>query len=383
MNMHVGGKAAAKFRVGDRVRVVDSLGGGAIGDIATVVGVSEHDGDGVFYELDGLSRGAVGLYEYRLKPAPLFAVGNRVRIASGPDNGGFGEIGDVGIVEQVTNDDVYMRFESGDEIGDSWWVAVKHLEPAPIADATGAPLKIEAGKYYRTRDGRKVGPMRANLSEWSAPSERGALWHSDGRRFTSDGTYPSDLVAEWPVSDIAETTPPIAEQKAGKFKVGDRVRAVKGTALLIKGRDYTVVGLNGKGEPLVDVKDGSNTHRLDYHDSYFVHTPNPAIVAKLDNGQPKPATRPYVHADTASATTEAARLADIHKGQEFGVYELVATRKEPKVYDHEWQWLAASGDRDGAAELLHALTGMHLNSYTARRLGAPVTNTTGAPTSTS
>lgn len=60
-------------------------------------------------------------------------------------------------------------------------------------------MKLEAGKYYKTRDGRKVGPAEYEggaPSPWNVPSEYGSLYFScDGRICTyhRDG----DIIAEW------------------------------------------------------------------------------------------------------------------------------------------------------------------------------------------
>lgn len=63
-------------------------------------------------------------------------------------------------------------------------------------------LRIEAGKYYRTRDGRKVGPAVKHNSEdygrwpWEVP-QNDVTFAEDGKHM-SDGTEsPDDLVAEW------------------------------------------------------------------------------------------------------------------------------------------------------------------------------------------
>lgn len=61
-------------------------------------------------------------------------------------------------------------------------------------------MQIESGKYYLTRDGRKVGPMsKKGISSypWSAPWLDGALgvfWSDNG---DSDETTNNDLIAEW------------------------------------------------------------------------------------------------------------------------------------------------------------------------------------------
>lgn len=56
-------------------------------------------------------------------------------------------------------------------------------------------MRIEEGKHYRTRDGRKVGPMALFGPLWGTGDEpRG--WYEDGRRsvIVED---PRDLISEW------------------------------------------------------------------------------------------------------------------------------------------------------------------------------------------
>lgn len=78
-------------------------------------------------------------------------------------------------------------------------------------------MKLEVGKYYRTAEGEKVGPMLAwagGENEYHFDGdEDGRLWWGDGtRRYgDSDGV----IVAEW-------------VDPAVKFKVGDRVRVAGG-----------------------------------------------------------------------------------------------------------------------------------------------------------
>ena len=59
-------------------------------------------------------------------------------------------------------------------------------------------MKIEAGKYYRTRDGRKVGPIVKDCvdgEDWMVSREDGRLWTNGGRSFS--GNEENDLIAEW------------------------------------------------------------------------------------------------------------------------------------------------------------------------------------------
>lgn len=82
--------AAAKFKVGDRVRVTrdDNMGLYKKGDTFTLIGVTA--GWAVFKDIDGDSR-FVAL-EF-IEPVPLFAVGDKVRVLEG--EGYVGETGEV------------------------------------------------------------------------------------------------------------------------------------------------------------------------------------------------------------------------------------------------------------------------------------------------
>ena len=70
-------------------------------------------------------------------------------------------------------------------------------------------MQLEAGKYYKTRDGRKVGPMidmdNGCSDPWKAylPGEEVAYWRDSGSHWGD--IRPSDLIAEWP-SETAQTT---------------------------------------------------------------------------------------------------------------------------------------------------------------------------------
>lgn len=73
-------------------------------------------------------------------------------------------------------------------------------------------MRVETGKTYRTRDGRKVGPM--GQTEWSGGKELIAgpdsfgsrrLWWIDGRGNAGYET-PEDLVAEWTDGPVRTVT---------------------------------------------------------------------------------------------------------------------------------------------------------------------------------
>lgn len=306
----------------------------------------------------------------------IFKNGDRVRIARGPNNGGFGAIGDVGTIATVDGTACEVRFETGKEAGDVWWVGHDYLELIHAA----ATLTIQAGKCYRTRDGRKVGPMRLFNGGWTAHYDvEGRMWKTDGTRLFG-GNEHTNLIAEWIDEPAAAPKPvavagsndngpaPVAGQPAandagGGFKAGDRIRLVSNPCGDCQiGDEYTAIArLDRRSVDSVHYTDkaGYTTWRPG---SYFeLATTTRSIVCLIENGQPKPADHPHVHTCRSEAEHEATRLAGKHKGKEFGVFELVTTKREAApVYAHEWQRLAAGGRRIDAIKELRRLTGMGL-----------------------
>lgn len=76
----------------------------------------------------------------------------------------------------------------------------------------GADMKIEAGKYYRTKDGDVVGPMRR--VDWcDATFTAGDFtWNEDGS-YVQGIPYKLDLISEVYVSDTPPETAPAPEAK--------------------------------------------------------------------------------------------------------------------------------------------------------------------------
>ncbi|MDX0007787.1 hypothetical protein GOB40_13700 [Sinorhizobium meliloti] len=60
---------------------------------------------------------------------------------------------------------------------------------------------IQAGKFYRTRDGRKVGPMEQFYDDGKCFESKGAmkggLWHADGSAWFNGADDSPTLIAEW------------------------------------------------------------------------------------------------------------------------------------------------------------------------------------------
>lgn len=140
-----------------------------------------------------------------------FKVGDRVRLVS-DENDHLGLVrGDVGTVAEEST----VPFVDWDRVNDKWAVLENEIEPVAVAPAT-ATLKVEAGRYYKTRDGRKVGPMDG----WREGAFRevegdGRFWHRDGEgQFKANG---EDLVAEW-VDEPARLK--VGDYVVGKSNIG-------------------------------------------------------------------------------------------------------------------------------------------------------------------
>lgn len=56
-------------------------------------------------------------------------------------------------------------------------------------------MKIEAGKYYKTRDGRKVGPTEDRYPYFKVPS-MADYYYGNGSIWSSHES-PSDIISEW------------------------------------------------------------------------------------------------------------------------------------------------------------------------------------------
>lgn len=121
----------------------------------------------------------------------------------------------------------------------------RHFEADSL---TPAPLTITAGKSYRTRDGRKVGPMKREEDYLTAGGCHYAIngeccYRGMSKRLPAPNL---DLVAEWVEAEPASVAEAPATPER-KFKVGDRVliaRNSRGHAWLKKyiGREFIISG---------------------------------------------------------------------------------------------------------------------------------------------
>lgn len=271
-----------KFKVGDRVRAtVDSAYSVRKGDIYTVTEILDErtirfrKSDGT---IDGWDSNNFELVEQPWQPK----VGDRVRRVKGYNPGSnIGHIATVLEVEDISaydDEGPWLKFTDGTS------GYASSFEPLPVAEEA-QPLRIVEGSFYKTRDGRKVGPV----AQESGYMEAGGYHYSNTGECcflgqSGDDTYPEfDLIAEW---------------------VDEPAVAVAATA----SNDNFLDSLIGK---TFTAKVKSRV--------------NPAIVCLIEGGQPKPAASPHVHASTNLASKEAERLALKHPGQEFGVYVLAGS----------------------------------------------------------
>jgi len=352
------------YNVGDKVRVNHGTNWDGVGTVYKI-GRSYVS---VKMETGGYA-GKIGGFAFNeVEPVWAPKVGERVAVVSNEGNR-MSFVGRTGIVVMEKGDGRFVVGVDGDF---DRLFSASELAPAP--------LRIEAGKFYKTRDGRKVGPMVAgNMPD----EEYDFVARIDGddlrRIFQKDGKHggkyienepANDLIAEWPaeatkppvaaeVDTLAEEYGPSVTSKP-KFKVGDRVVALVDWLGIKKGETYTVKRLECDGVYLLDVKKGY----MDFEEIALVSSTTPpttAIVCLIENGQPLPASKPFVHPDAASAQREAKRMAEVHKGQMFGAYVLAgAPAVVAKVYEHEWQRLAAANQKINAIKELRRITGMQL-----------------------
>jgi hypothetical protein len=117
-------------------------------------------------------------------------VGSKVKIICGYEGQFNGRIATVTEVD----DDLYIMATSKEGLmkheseGDDFHLFFLSGEYEPI-------LTIQPGKYYRTRDGRKVGPMAHDEANWYTCGD-GRLWSEEGERWSPE-EYHNNIIAEW------------------------------------------------------------------------------------------------------------------------------------------------------------------------------------------
>ncbi len=234
----------AKFKVGDRVQVVDDRGGRKLGETGEIIGIDITLSTAFYYIKWDAGVHEQGLYENRLEALPVaeatgkpaFKVGDRVRlIKDGLST--TGAVGKLATIEawsdgKVVDNGQYLLNIDGPVDYETLAVRPQYTRASPKCFELLAPsLTIETGKFYRTRDGRKVGPM----DEWISDQFRERA--GDGRYWTVDGVGHNeakgeDLIAEWIDEPASNDNQPIAKQPAGTadltFNIGSDTTELEG-----------------------------------------------------------------------------------------------------------------------------------------------------------
>jgi len=242
----------AKFKVGDRVRATAHTAWYALGSVGTV---KEDNSRAPWVDWDGIGTWAASEDELELLPAadatgkPAFKVGDRVRVirdGSSPKGGGHGA--NIGHTFTVRID------EDGDITDGEWFFYPDELSLCEEL----TPLTIETGKFYRTRDGRKVGPITCNGFGVYGSPEHPNHWYENGRSFSGNEQLPTDLIAEWADEPASNDKQPVAGLQAGTVLI-DASKAGPSQLHLAKG-------------PLVKINQGYGFELARYGDYVWVDT---------------------------------------------------------------------------------------------------------------
>lgn len=193
------GKGARRVKVGDRVKSLvtemDVVAGkeyvvsGACGNCVIIT-----DDAGEAYPLD--------TGEWAVSDEPRFKVGDRVRLVK-DGKSTIGAVGKLATIEswdgKLMNNGEYLLNIDPPYNYQTLSVEPQYTRAKP--DCIEPVLSIQSGKYYRTRDGRKVGPMRTTADR---ATHNGADWWPNGRANSTMETS-ADLIAEW--ADEPQGTP--------------------------------------------------------------------------------------------------------------------------------------------------------------------------------
>jgi hypothetical protein len=262
-------KTEPKFKVGDRVRVVkDGRGHGGsyhsvqIGETFTLVSFAGHSPH--FWRTNGPN-----FYEHEIELAPTIAIGDRVKLKRhfGPH-----AVGDAGKVRELITRAGFVNAGVDMESGIYSMFPVEVLEVAADCAVRKEQPKFKAGDRINNGWGEHI--IKCVKTQYGAPFE--------GDVYTGPLAY-----------------------------------------------DYTDGGWDHETDlTLVTAADclQDNVQQDAWHSCTHYTAPQPAIVARVLDGQPRPSNIPFVHADSGAALLEAERLAKNNPGQEFAVYQRVGAR---------------------------------------------------------
>ncbi|MBK0024217.1 hypothetical protein IAE29_21565 [Ochrobactrum sp. S46] len=253
------------LKVGDKVRSLVTqidVRAGELYEVKTVddgdVWVIDDVGDEFYLTSD----------EFEILPvaqtSQTFKVGDRVRVIKTDIFRTGTRVGDIGYVTMSTSGSVHFDLHHETD------GVISQIAIDPWNRIELAPLKIEAGKYYRTRDGRKVGPMEVwCFGGWHSDRAEhplnGGVWLDDGTAKYAGAKDSPDLIAEWADEPVKAAAPVAVQQDAPEltvklsFDAADVTNAIKSTLLktnqgygfeIARHGDYVWVD-TGKKAPIV------------------------------------------------------------------------------------------------------------------------------------
>lgn len=252
-----------------------------------------------------------------------FKVGDRVRVTDESGSAAYkvGETGTVARVTPVEVGDYTQLIELEGKNGSAMFS--ERFEPVAAAPAA-ATLTVKAGRYYKTRDGRKVGPLR---DDWDIGPNRyhvtegiltGQLWSISGKTPSCES---EDLVAEWVDEPVA----------AHKFKVGDRVRCLKDyPGQFTAGYESVVRYYDAEDERLGVVSDDAGDEN-GIGASWF--EPEPAAVAPTTAAEPEEPA-PYAALAVGSPVLIPGWITAINHSAKGTVYSIAFETRNRRVSLH-------------------------------------------------
>lgn len=310
------GVTEAKFKVGDRVRVLinrweDSVPKGSLGIVHEVLDRTPPD---FTVKIDGGDGFAWFFKSYELERAapikPKFKVGDRVVTEIGDD--------DIGTVRGYRDGRYSVQFQSQrSDTSDQFIWNDFELDPATTKFKIGDLVRVIDGDYadkvFQITD---VDDDMGLTYYWVLP--HGYCFQEARLELAPD-------CAERKVEQ--DNTPAPEAKPQPKFKAGDVVVYKEsgkeaGTIKCVK-THFGGYGAPYRGVAAYDYVNGG----WDLESSLVIApTVTPHIVALVKNGKPLPSRYPHVHDSVEDATAEAERLARNNPGQEFAVYQRVAGR---------------------------------------------------------
>lgn len=262
------------------------------------------------------------------KTAKKFKAGDKVRVIRAQNENcadawikmdkNYGvNLGDFGAIKSIDNECALVDFS-----GNEHYMNLEQLELAPAEFKVGDRVRFicdsSAGGFrygYKGFETTVLGVIGSNSVDIDGS---GLACGFDPSAYTKDLELTPENTTK--TTEAPKAPAPAIERK---FKVGDRV-ARRGNQKDIG----TIVGHKSNRHNSVEWDNNrGNSDTWQDHELELAKTPTtPAIVALIENGQPKPSSKPLVHETTEAATKEAERLAGKHPGQKFGVYQLVTAR---------------------------------------------------------